>query len=198
MNPIDLFLHEVLLRTPEVSDALAERYITRGVQEWYKASDTWRPTLEPVITFDGVNQFAIGLPANTVIGKVYWVMANGAPLRPLSTLELAESRLQGAFVHPEGTVELTSTVPRGELTISASVFPTLDNIDMPESLINEHFEPILNTILYLLYAIPEQVWSNMDAASTYAGLASAQVSRAQRSADGRRLNRPLTVRYGGL
>jgi len=198
MTQILELLPEVLLRIPEIAEPLAERYVARGVQEWYKASDTWRPRLDPVVTYDGVNDFTLSLPANTVVNRVFWVKANGAPLRALATEDLAEGRLSGAFVHLDGTVELTPVTPRGELQLGVSVYPTLTNTEVPDALFTEHYDGLLDTIMYLLYSIPGQPWTSTEAVSAYMSLVNSHIAKARRDADGRRWNRALTVQYGGL
>lgn len=204
-NYVDVLLAEALIGAPGCPEPLVERMLRSAATDFYGATKAWRHTTENAPVMRGRSLVELELPMATSIARLYWVKLDGKPLTAVSERNLyaRQGVPRGYAVLPSGRelqldAEPDESYLRNGLTAHVALTPTVALNELPDELLATHRDGILYGALSKLLAMPNVAWGDLQAAGTYAAMASGVRADAMRNAEA--LQSPIArkVRYGGI
>jgi hypothetical protein len=200
MNLYERLYPDVAIQVPDCPDPTISRAILYALRTVLLATQVWRPVLDRFITFDGVNEYPIELPANTRIAKVFRVQVDG---RDISSMDRHALVLQGAdagyYIDEAHNFLVSENTPRGWVTLDCALFPTATdvNIDLPEHLAHDYEDMFTAAALGRLFMMENVPWSNPNKAIHLQSLLGAYIDSARALSSNRNAPRRRAVKYGG-
>lgn len=173
MTAINVWLKDLLPRTPGASRAVATREFRLAAREFFAQSRTWRESLTPVNVVTDQAEYT-PVPSDTVNSELLAVESaefNGAPLnklpgRPPGLTATGQSPYgwyspePGAFaLWPTPTQDVTSG-----LRFHVSLIPTLTAENLPDWVYQRYYDALFDGTLGRLYAHPAKAYSNLTGA----------------------------------
>jgi hypothetical protein len=173
MTDINVWLKDLLPRTPGVSRTVATREFRLAAREFFSQSRAWRETLPPVaVVADQAEYTPVPTdPTNSELLAVDAVEFNGRPLnklagRPPGTDTTGIS--PWAWFSPEpGAVSVWPTPNQDQadgLRFHISLVPTITATVLPDWVFQRYYDALLDGTLGRLYAHPAKAYSNLTGA----------------------------------
>lgn len=154
----------------EPLDGTVARQVRYAIQEFFRASESWRHTERIEITSDEVE--LRNMPAETYIASTRYAYfePEGRDARYKLTSELPHRLEQankvGTFAHEDGLI-LLDAFEKGTLEVSVVVQPNRDIDSVPDSICDKWFDVIRRGAVARLLSMPNTTWENRGAANTY-------------------------------
>lgn len=169
MTAIDVWLKDLLPRTPGASRAVVTREFRLAAREFFSQSRTWKETLDTVDVVADQAEYT-PVPSDTVNSELLSVTGvefNGALLSPLAGRPpgSATGRASYGWYSPEpGAVSLYPT-PSEDLVdglrFHITLLPTLTLTELPDWVFKRYYDALFDGTLGRLYAHPAKAYSNL-------------------------------------
>ena len=199
MNYVDELIPDLLFQAPDVSDVALRRSLKLAAQDFFKLSDLWQQELAPLMLFESLGRYVPRTPPGTRISRVEWVKVDGRDLQALDREDIAENRGPGYHITNDAPHKflVTDRVPRGDVRISAYLYPTPATDELPDWLVHDFRTAITNSALARIYGAPGSPWFDPNLAMLLTNQVQANVLQGKRLINNRKESKPRTVRYGG-
>lgn len=205
MNYIDALITEALISAPGCPETLVERALRVSAQEFYRDSESWRVTTDPMPVIKGRTDVDLDVGLNLAVMRVFWVRLDGKPLQAVSPRNLTdrEGAPRGYAPDDDFTLLRLDSVPlenylRNGLVANVALAPTHDLVDIPDNLFNAHRNGILYGAQRMLLLMPNVSWGDARGAQTFSALFEAEKAKARRTANAGDFGVVRKVRYGGI
>lgn len=205
MDYIEGLLAEALITAPGCPETVVERILRTSCIAFYRETNAWRVTTDPIPVIQGRREVDLELPADTMPCRVYWARLAGRDMRAVSPRHLLEHQAVPngyAFTGNQSTFQMDTlpdrTYTRDGLVVHMSVAPTNQRTDLPDDLYAAHRDGVLYGAQARLLAMPNVTWGDLNTAMAMASLAEAEKTKARREADSAQSPIARTVRYGGI
>lgn len=195
------FVPEIAIHVSECPSILIELAVRQAAIDFCHASRIYRTTVSDMDTVAGERDYGLVLPPDTTIVALEWLTLDGGDLEVASSRLLSKSDVgtpthgyaTGALLHLSPT-PLHSVV--GVVSAEVSVKPTHAATELPDEVVNDYNQAIIDGALARLLRIPGKAWTDPNAAGDYFTLFEAAAHRAL-AQHGKRGRITRTVRYGG-
>jgi hypothetical protein len=172
MTAIDVWLKDLLPRTPGASRAVVTREFRLAAREFFAQSRTWRETLTPVdVVADQTEYTPVPSdPVNSEVLAVYGVDFNNYPLSAIAGLPAGATAGQspyGWFSPEPGVVSLYPTPSEdlvGGLRFRIALSPKITATELPDWVFQRYYDALLDGTLGRLFAHPAKAYSNLTGA----------------------------------
>lgn len=205
MNYLDALLAEALITAPGCPETLVERALRVSAHEFYRDSESWRVTTDPMPVIKGRTEVDLDVGLDLSVVRIFWVRLDGEPLSAVSPRNLdSRTGTPKAYAPDDGFAALQlDAVPaenflRNGLVVNAALAPDHALVDIPDSLFNAHRNGILYGAQRMLLLMPNVPWGDPRGAQTFALLFEAEKAKARRTAEARQAGVVRKVRYGGI
>lgn len=205
MNYLDALLAEALITAPGCPETLVERALRVSAHEFYRDSESWRVTTDPMPVIKGRTEVDLDVGLDLSVVRIFWVRLDGKPLAAVSPRNLTDR-----FGTPRGyapndalnalqldAVPLESYLRNG-LVANLALAPDNALNDIPMELFNAHRNGILYGAQRMLLIMPNVPWGDMQGAQAFAMLFEGEKAKARRIAERRQSAVVRKVRYGGV
>ena len=205
MNYVEALLAEALITAPGCPETIVERSLRVSAHEFYRDSEAWRMTTEPIPVIRGRREVELDVGRDLSVVRVLWARLDGKPLEAMSARMLTGRSGSPRGYAPDEVYEtlLLDAAPeenylRNGLVAHLVVAPDHSLDDLPDDLYAMHRNGILYGAQRQLLMMPNVSWGDMRAAASLAGLFEAEKAKARRVANSRQAGVIRKVRYGGL
>jgi|GEM_PF-5196043 len=205
MNYLDTLLAEALITAPGCPETLVERALRVAAHEFYRDSESWRVTTDPMPVIKGRSSVDLDVGLDLSVVRIFWVRLDGQPLVAVSPRNL-ESRTgtprayaaDDAFAALQLDAAPTESYLRNGLVANVALAPDHALLEIPDDLFNAHRNGILYGAQRMLLLMPNVPWGNPRSAQDFGLLFEAEKAKARRRADARQAGVVRKVRYGGI
>jgi hypothetical protein len=205
MNYLDALLTEALITAPGCPETLVERALRVSAHEFYRDSESWRVTTDPMPVIKGRTTVDLDVGLDLAVVRIFWARLDGKPLRAMSPRNLTDrtGTPQGYAPNDASNAIQLDAVPlesylRNGLVVNVALAPDNALTDIPDELFNAHRNGILYGAQRMLLLMPNVPWGDARGAQTFALLFEAEKTKARRTADARQAGVVRKVRYGGI
>lgn len=205
MDYIDGLLAEALITAPGCPETVVERILRTSCVAFYRETNAWRVTTDPIPVIQGRREVELELPADTMACRVYWARLAGRDMRAISPRFIQSHQAPPggyAFIGNQATFQMDTlpdrTYTRDGLEVHLSVAPTNRRNELPDDLYAAHRDGILYGTQARLLAMPNVSWGDLNTAMAMASLAESEKAKARREAESAQSPVARSVRYGGI
>lgn len=169
MTAIDVWLKDLLPRTPGASRAVVTREFRLAAREFFAQSYAWNELTDPVDVVAGQADYT-PVPTDVVNSELLGALSvevNNFPLTPVARRPLGTTTGQtpSMWYSPEpGAVSLYPTPDTaivGGLRFYIALLPTLAATELPDWMFKRYYDALFDGTLGRLYTHPAKAYSNL-------------------------------------
>lgn len=205
MNYLDALLAEALITAPGCPETLVERALRVSAHEFYRDSESWRVTTDPIPVIKGRTTVDLDVGLDLAVVRIFWARLDGEPLTAVSPRNLTDRvGTPRSYAPDDGFTSLQldaaplESYLRNGLVLNVALAPDNALTEIPDVLFNAHRNGILYGAQRMLLIMPNVPWGNMQGAQNFAMLFEAEKTKARRTAEARQSGVVRKVRYGGI
>lgn len=169
---LDDLLPHILADAPGCPDVTAKLAILKSAREFCREAPVWTELQDPMPLSPQVTSYTLEAPAGADVVGIIQAWCNGSPMRPLAVddLDLVLPGWQDASAPRPFWFNLSLTqgeirfFPRStepcSITLRAQYAPQVTAQALPDSLVSEHLEAIVDGALARLLMVPGRSWSD--------------------------------------
>lgn len=202
---IDDLLVEALISAPGCPETIVERMLRVSTTDFYRGTNAWRYVTDITPAIKGQREAELDIPADTMIGKFYWVKLDGKVLDAISRRNLCGTTGTPRGCSTDGSKAsiLFDVIPqesylRNGVEASLALIPASTLNELPDELFASHRDGILYGAVARLLAMANVSWGDLNKAQVYASLAMDVKASARTEAESRQAPIVRVVRYGGI
>ena len=201
---IEELIGRVLLESADIPDLVAHNALVDTAREFCRDALAWRETYTLAVDPNALLVW-LPLPTDASIRAVTACRWNDTVLTPTSEEQVHRAPSRPVTGTPEVYVQASGQelklLPRpasGTLIVRAVLQPTLSAQELPDRLVDDWSEALINGAKARLLMVRDKPWSNARlAAPLYQAFLADKARAKSMAAEGHQVGVPRTVRYGG-